>query len=389
MNFELNEEQKILLKELEEFANKEIVPNSREWDRTGVFPYETVKKLGKLGIMGMAVSEKFGGAGTDYTTLSLVVETISKYDGSLGLTVASHNCLCTGHINLAGNEEQKKKYLPKLASGEHLGAWGLTEPGSGSDAQRMNTFAKKEGDKWIINGRKNFITQGSVANTYVILAITDLPAQAGKEKNGISAFIVPKGTKGLSVGKKEDKLGVRASDTAQLILEDVEVSKENLLGKLNLAWNDVAKVLERGRIIIGAMALGLGEGAYEASLDYAKTRKQFTTSIAAHQAIQFHLATMRTELDLANALVYSAAQKQDHGENTNLESSIAKLFASEIGIKTAYKAIQILGGYGYTKDYPVERIYRDSKICEIGEGTSEIQKIIIAKELIEKDREWI
>jgi alkylation response protein AidB-like acyl-CoA dehydrogenase len=383
MNFEFNEEQKILLKELEEFANKEIAPNSREWDKTGLFPHETVKKLGKLGVMGMAVPEKFGGAGTDYTTLSLVVETISKYDGALGLTVASHNCLCTGHINLAGNEEQKKKYLPKLASGEHLGAWALTEPGSGSDAQRMKTFAKKINNKWIINGRKNFITQGSVANTYVILAITD------KEKNGISAFVVPKGVEGLSIGKKEDKLGVRASDTAQLILEDVEVLEENLLGKLNLAWLDVAKVLERGRIIIGAMALGLGEGAYQVSLDYAKTRKQFATSIIEHQAIQFHLATMRTDLDLANTLVYNAAQKQDNGENTNLESSMAKLFASEVGIKTAYKAIQILGGYGYTKDYPVERIYRDSKICEIGEGTSEIQKIIISKELIDKGCEWI
>lgn len=378
MDFELSENHRMVKGMAHDFAKKEIIPFSAKWDEEAIFPREVFSKLGELGVMGMTIPEKWGGASMDVVSLCVAVEELSRFDGSVGLTVEAHNCLCVGHINFSGTDKQKGKYLINLAHGKHLGAWALTEPGSGSDAAGMKTTAVRKGDRWILNGTKNFITQGSVADTYVIMAVTD----KAKKTHGISAFIVEKGIKGFSVGKKENKLGLRASDTAQLILEDVEIPLENLLGKENEGFVDTLKILDKGRVVIGAMAVGLGRAALEDSIEYAKQREQFGQPIANFQAIQWMITDMATELDAARLLVFNAATKADRGEKINLEAAICKLFASEVAVRATSKGIQIHGGYGYTKDFSVERYFRDVKLCEIGEGTSEILKLVIARNIL-------
>ncbi len=371
----LSEEQQLLRQTIRDFAATHIVPNASGWDEDGTFPTEVVAKLGELGVLGMLVPEEYGGAASDYMTLSLVIEELARYDGAIALTVSSHNSLCVGHILLAGSDAQKQRYLPQLAAGAHLGAWALTEPGSGSDAAAMQTRAERHGDHWVINGSKAFITQGSVADVYVVLALTQ-PDQGTK---GISAFIVEKGTRGLTAGRKEDKLGCRASDTTSLSFDQVKVPAENLLGKENKGFVDTLKVLDRGRVMIASMALGLARGALEEALQYAKEREQFSQSIANFQAIQWMLADSATELTAATLLTRRAAWMCDQKMYVKKEASMAKLYASEMAMRVTARAIQIHGGYGYMKEYPVERFYRDAKICEIGEGTSEIQREVIAR----------
>jgi alkylation response protein AidB-like acyl-CoA dehydrogenase len=378
MDFELTEEQKILGRTIREFAEAEIQPGASERDEERRFPHELIPKMARLGLFGITIPPEYGGAGLDTLGTAIIIEEVARVDGATALIVASHNSLCASHIFAFGNEEQKRKYLVPLARGEKLGAWALTEPGSGSDASAIKTRAKLAGDQWIINGEKLFTTQGSTAGTYVIMVSTD-PSQRNR---GISAFIVERGTPGLTPGKVEDKLGVRASDTAALRLENLRVPKESLLGELNGAFKDVLEVLAGGRIGIGAMAVGIARGALEESIRYAKQRRQFGRAIGEYQAIQWMLADMATEIDAARLLVYRAARLRDAGQPYRRTASEAKLFASELAVRAATKAIQIHGGYGYIKDFPVERYFRDAKICEIGEGTSEIQRTVIAKELL-------
>jgi alkylation response protein AidB-like acyl-CoA dehydrogenase len=379
--FGLTEEQEALRKEIRAFAAREVLPHVMEWDETSTFPASVVKQMGQMGLMGIIFPEELGGAGYGYVEYVLAVEELSRVDGSIGIIVASHNSLCTNHIMLAGNAEQRKRWVTKLASGEWLGAWGLTEPGSGSDAGGMRTTAVRKGDGWVLNGSKIFITNGSYADCAVIMAITD------REKathGGISGFLVEKGTPGFRPGKKENKLGLRASDTAELILEDVYVPAENLLGSEGSGFKDAMKVLDGGRISIAALSLGIARGALDAAMKYATQRRQFGKAISEFQAIQFKLATMATELDAAWLLTMRAAQMKDRGEKVTLESAMAKLYASEVACRICDEGVQIHGGYGFIKDYPAEKFYRDVKLCTIGEGTSEIQRIVIARELLKR-----
>jgi alkylation response protein AidB-like acyl-CoA dehydrogenase len=378
MNFDLTEEQKLLKQTIRDFAEAQIAPGAAARDEAACFPTELIPKMAELGVFGIMIPQEYGGAGLDAVSAAIIVEELARVDAAIALIVASHNSLCAGHILNFGSAMQKQRYLPPLARGEKLGAWALTEPGSGSDAAALKTRATLEGEYWVLSGEKQFTTQGSTAGVYVIIASTE-PSQG---KKGISAFVVERGTVGLGVGKVENKLGVRASDTAAVQLEDVRVPKENLLGQLNGSFSDVLKVLQGGRIGIGAMAVGISQGAFEESIKYAKLRKQFGRPIAEFEAIQWMLADMATEIDAARLLVCRAAQLKDRGMPFAKEASEAKLYAAETAMRATTKAIQIHGGYGYIKDYPVERYFRDAKICEIGEGTSEIQRMVIAKELL-------
>src|SRR6201989_1600033 len=378
--FGLTEEQKQLQSAVRAFAEGEVAPHVSEWDEKSEFPHEVVKKLGEMGLLGVIFPEALGGAGMGYVEYVLAIEELSRVDGSVGIIVAAHNSLCTNHIMLAGNDEQRKRWIPKLASGKWLGAWGLTEPGSGSDAGSARTSAVRKGDRWVLNGNKTFITNGHYADISVIIAVTD----KGKGTRGLSAFVVEKGTPGFRPGKKENKLGLRASDTSELIFEDCEIPAENLLGKEGEGFIDSMKILDGGRISIAALSLGIGRGAYDAARSYVKQRHQFGKAISEFQGIQWKLADMATQLDAARLLTQRAAVMKDSGEKTTLESSMAKLMASEVAVRVCDEAVQLHGGYGFIKDYPVEKFYRDVKLCTIGEGTSEIQRLIIAREILNK-----
>jgi hypothetical protein len=379
-SFVLTDEQEQLRKEIRDFAAREIAPNVMRWDEASEFPLEVVKKLGEMGLMGAIFPVELGGSGLGYVDYALAVEELSAVDGSIGIIVASHNSLCTNHIFVAGNDEQRKKYIPLLASGKWLGAWGLTEPGSGSDAGSARTTAVRRGSNWVLNGNKTFITNGHYADVSVIIAVTD----KGQGTRGLSAFVVEKGTPGFRAGKKENKLGLRASDTSELIFEDCEIPGENLLGGEGQGFIDSMRILDGGRISIAALSLGIGRGAYDAARRYVKQRHQFGKAISEFQGIQWKLADMATGLDAARLLTLRAAVMKDAGQKTTLESSMAKLMASEVAVKVCDEAVQLHGGYGFIKDYPVEKFYRDVKLCTIGEGTSEIQRLIIAREILSK-----
>jgi alkylation response protein AidB-like acyl-CoA dehydrogenase len=378
MNFDKNENQKMIAQMVRDFAEKEIKPYFMDWDESQEFPVQVFKKLGELGLMGVFVPEAYGGSGFSYFEYITVIEEIAKVCGSVGLSVAAHNSLCTGHIYYHGSEEQKKKYLPKLASAEWIGAWGLTETGTGSDSGRMNTTAVLDGDHWVLNGSKNFITHGKSGNVAVVMART---GEKG-EPNNSSAFIVEMGTPGFSAGKKENKLGMRASETCELIFDNCRIPKENIIGEVGQGFKQAMQVLDGGRISIGALSLGIAKGAYEAAVQYAKEREQFGQSISKFQAIGFKLADMATEIEAAELLLYQAAYLKNNKRPMTKESAIAKYYASEVACKVANEAVQIFGGYGYTKDFPVEKFYRDAKLCTIGEGTSEIQKLVISREIL-------
>jgi alkylation response protein AidB-like acyl-CoA dehydrogenase len=380
VDFHLTDEQRLIHQTVRDFAAREIRPHAREWDRQGKFPLELVPPLAELGLWGMTVPAAYGGAGLDMMSIALAIEALASGDGGIALAVASHNSLCTGHIVQFASEEQKQRYLPQLASGQALGAWCLTEPGAGSDAGAIQTRAVRRGDTWYITGTKVFVTQGSIGGVYVVMAVTDPQAA----RDGISAFIVERETPGLRVGKHEDKLGVRSSDTAEVVFEECEVPEANLIGGPGDGYRQAMGTLEKGRIGIGAMAVGLGRAALEASVLYARERKAFGKPIADHQAVAFMMADMAAEIDAAWLLVARAAALADQGRPFRREASMAKLYASEAAARAAAKAVQIHGGYGFIKDYPVERIYRDVKLTEIGEGTSEIQRIIIAKSVLEE-----
>ncbi len=378
MNFQFTEEQQQLRKMVREFAEREIAPHVMEWDEAAHFPLETIKELGKLGLMGTVFPSEYGGSGMGYVEYVIAIEELSRVDGSVGIIVAAHTSLCSNHIFLAGNEEQKRKYVPKLATGEFIGAWGLTEPGSGSDAGSARMSAVRQRGGWVLNGTKTFITNGHYADVLVVLAVTDRTAGT----HGLSAFVVEKDTKGFRPGKKENKLGLRASDTSELIFEDCFLPDSALLGKEGDGFIDAMRVLDGGRISIAALSLGMAQGAYESALKYSKQRKQFGKAIGEFQAIQWKLADMATEIDAARLLTLRAASMKDDGLKTTLESSMAKLFASEVAVKCANESVQIHGGYGFIKDYPAEKFYRDVKLCTIGEGTSEIQRLVIARQLL-------
>jgi alkylation response protein AidB-like acyl-CoA dehydrogenase len=378
--FHLTSEQEQLRKEIRDFAEREIAPNVSRWDENSEFPVEVVQKLGEMGLMGVIFPVELGGSGLGYADYALIVEELSAVDGSIGIIVASHNSLCTNHIFVAGNDTQKQKYVPLLASGKWLGAWGLTEPGSGSDAASARTSATRKGDKWVLNGNKTFITNGHYADVSVIIAVTD----RSKGTRGLSAFLVEKGTPGFRAGKKENKLGLRASDTSELIFEDCEIPGENLLGLEGEGFIDSMRILDGGRISIAALSLGIGRGAFDAARRYVKERHQFGKAISEFQGIQWKLADMATQLDAARLLTQRAAAMKDAGEKTTLESSMAKLMASEVAVRICDEAVQLHGGYGFIKDYPVEKFYRDVKLCTIGEGTSEIQRLVIAREILNR-----
>ena len=378
MEFELSEEQKQIKFSVREFAEAEIGPHVMEWDEAQHFPIELKPKLAELGLMGVLFPENYGGAGMGYVEYATIIEELSRVDGSVGISVAAHNSLCSNHIYQYGTEAQKEKFLTPLARGEHLGAWGLTEPSAGSDASGTRTTAVRRDGGWLINGSKNFITHAIHADTCVAFASNDRT----KHSKGITAFIFEKGMKGFSPSKKENKLGLRASETASVVLEDCFVSDENRLGEEGQGFGNAMEVLDGGRISIAALAVGIAQGAYESALRYSGERQQFGRPIREFQAIQFKLADMATQIDAARLLMYRAAWMKDQGKRTTKESSMAKLFASEVSVRVCEEAIQIHGGYGYTKDYPAEKYWRDSKLCTIGEGTSEIQRIIIARELV-------
>ena len=382
MNFELSDEQKVLQGAVRELCAREILPNAAKWDREERFPHEVIPSMGAMGLLGMQIPEEYGGAGMKFSDYVIALEEVARADASVGLTMASHNSLCTGHIFLAGNEEQKRKYLPRLARGEALGGWGLTEPGSGSDAGAARARAVRVGDSWRLSGTKTFITQGSVGEIYVVLASTE-PKLAQK---GLTAFIVERGTPGFRTGKRIEKMGLHASDTTELILEDVELPDSQRLGDVNQGFFDTLKILDKGRIGIGAWAVGIGRAAFEASRKYAKDRVQFGKAIAEFQGIQHMLADMATELDAARLLVWRAAGMQDQHLKTTKQSSVAKYYAARATMRACSNAIQIHGGYGYSREFEVERYLRDAKLGEIGEGTNEVQKLVIARELL---GEWI
>jgi len=383
IDFELSEDQRVLQASVREMCERLIVPNARRWDEEEKFPHEIVAPLGEMGLLGMQIPEAYGGAGMKFHDYVIALEEVARADASIGLTMASHNSLCTGHIYLAANEAQKQKYLPRLASGKSLGAWGLTEPGSGSDAGAARTRAVRKGAKWVISGTKTFITQGSVAEIYVILASTS----PDKKAKGLTAFIVEKGTPGFRTGKHIEKMGLHASDTTELVLEEVEVGDEQRLGEIDQGFFDTLKILDKGRIGIGAWSIGIGRAAFEAARRYAKERVQFEKPIAEFQAIQHMLADMATELDAARLLVWRAAWMQDQKRKTTAESSIAKYYAARATMRACNAAVQIHGGYGYTREFDVERYLRDAKLAEIGEGTNEVQKMVIARELLRQAAE--
>lgn len=378
MNFKLSENQQMITQMIRDFGKKEITPYRREWDDKQELPPSLYRRLGDLGLMGVFVPQEFSGSGFGYVDYVTAISELSKLDGSIGLSVAAHNSLCTGHILQHGNEEQKKKYVCRLATGEWLGAWGLTEPNTGSDAGNMKTVAEKDGNEWIINGSKNFITHGNSADIAVVIARTGEPG----DSRGISAFIVERGTEGLMQGRKEDKFGMRASETTEMIFQDCRIPAQNIIGKEGEGFVQSLKVLDGGRISIAALGLGIAEGALEEATKYSKERHQFGKPIASFQAISFKLAEMATRIEAAKLLTYRAAALKDKGETITKESSMAKYYASEVAVEVSTEAVQIFGGYGYVKDYPVEKYYRDSKLCTIGEGTSEIQKMVIAREIL-------
>jgi alkylation response protein AidB-like acyl-CoA dehydrogenase len=378
MNFNVTENQKMIIGMVRDFAEKHIRPHVMEWDEAQTFPIETFKKLGELGLMGVLVPEEYGGSGLGYFEYVSVITEISKVCGSIGLSLAAHNSLCTGHIMAFGNEDQKRFWLPKLATAEWIGAWGLTEANTGSDALGMNTTAVLEGDHYVVNGSKNWITHGKSGNVAVVMVRT---GEKGDSK-GISALVIEKGTPGFTHGKKENKLGMRASETTELIFDNCRVPKENLLGKEGEGFKQAMYILDGGRISIAALSLGMAKGALIAAINYSKERYQFGQPISTFQGISFKIADMATEVEAAELLIMQAADLKNRGKNVTKQSAMAKYFASEVCVRTATEALQIFGGYGYTKDFPVEKFYRDSKLCTIGEGTSEIQKIVIARELL-------
>lgn len=378
MNFALSENQVMIADMIRKFGKDNILPKMMEWDESQHFPIEVFKKLGELGLMGVLVPTEYGGSGFGYMEYVTVVSEIGRICGSISLSVAAHNSLCTGHILQFGNEEQKKKYLPKLATAEWIGAWGLTETGTGSDAGGMNTVAKKDGDHYVINGSKNFITHAISGDVAVVIVRT---GEKG-DSHGMTAFVIEKGTPGFKSGKKENKLGMRASETAELIFTDCRVHKSQMLGKEGEGFIQAMKVLDGGRISIAAVSLGIAKGALDCSLKYSKERQQFGKPIAHFQGIAFKLADMATEIEAAELLTFQAADMKDRGEKVTKESAFAKYYASEVCVRASTEAVQIFGGYGYTKDFPAEKYYRDSKLCTIGEGTSEIQKLVIARELL-------
>lgn len=377
MNFEPTENQLLIAKMAKDVAEKYIRPNIMLWDEAQEFPLDLFHKMGEFGLLGVLVPEQYGGAGMGYFEYITALEEISKVCGSIGLSMAAHNSLCTGHILAFGNEEQKAKYLPLLATGKWIGAWALTEPNTGSDSGNMKTTAKQDGDYWILTGSKNFITHAKSSNVVVVLA----RHADSEDKRFSSAFIIEKGTEGLTHGRKENKLGMRASETCELLLDNVRVHKSQLLGNVGDGFKQAMKVLDGGRISIAALSLGIAQGAYEAALQYSKERQQFNQPIGNFQGISFKLADMATEIEAARLLTYKAADMKMKGMPMTREAAMAKLYASEVAVRVANEAVQIFGGYGYTKDYPVEKFYRDAKLCTIGEGTSEIQKIVIAKSL--------
>ena len=377
MNFDYSEELKMVAQAAKDFAKQHIEPNISIWDEKQIFPIEVFRKAGELGFMGVLVPEQYGGSGLNYHEYIAIIEEISKIDPSIGLSIAAHNSLCTNHILSFANEEQKNKWLPKLASGKWIGAWGITEHNTGSDAGGMSTTAVKDGNNWIINGTKNFITHAISADIVVIIART---GEKG-DKHGMTAFAIEKGTKGFTSGKKMDKLGMRASETAELIFQNCCISDENRLGEVGEGFIQAMKILDGGRVSIGALSLGIAKGAYEASIKYAKERTQFGKSIIDFQAIGFKLAEIVTEIEAAELLLHKAAFLISTGQKVTQLSAMAKMYASELCVKAATEAIQIHGGYGYTKDYPVEKFFRDSKLCTIGEGTTEILKLVISKNI--------
>jgi alkylation response protein AidB-like acyl-CoA dehydrogenase len=378
MNFELNENQKMIAGMIKDFGEKHIKPKMMEWDESQEFPVEVFKKLGELGLMGVLVPTQYGGSGFGYFEYVTAIAELAKICGSIGLSMAAHNSLCTGHIMTFGNEEQKQRWLPKLATAEWIGAWGLTETGTGSDAGGMNTTAVQDGDYWVLNGSKNFITHAISGNIAVVIART---GEKG-DSHGMTAFVIEKGTSGFGSGKKENKLGMRASETAELIFDNCRVHKDNILGEVGDGFIQSMKVLDGGRISIAALSLGIAKGALDASIKYSKERQQFGQPIANFQGIAFKIADMATEIEAAELLTFQAADLKNRGEKVTKQSAFAKYYASEVSVRVSTEAVQIFGGYGYTKDFPVEKYYRDSKLCTIGEGTSEIQKLVIAREIL-------
>lgn len=378
MNFELNENQQMITQMVRDFAEKEIRPFMNQWDADEYFPVETMKKLGELGLLGIYIPEEYGGSGFSYDEYVTALIELGKVCGGIGLSVAAHNSLCTGHIYYHGTEEQKKKFLPKLASGEFIGAWGLTEPNTGSDAMRMKTTAVKDGNEWVINGAKNWITHGLSGDIAVILVRTGELL----DSRGITAFIIEKGMPGFSAVKIKDKLGVRASETAELIFDNVRVPAENVIGEVGMGFVQAMQILDGGRISIAALSCGVARGAYEASVKYSKEREQFGKPISEFQAIAFKLADMATEVEAAELLTFQAAYRKNNKLPMTREGAFAKYFSSEVAVKCGNEAVQIMGGYGYTKEYPAEKFLRDAKLMTIGEGTSEIQKVVISREIL-------
>lgn len=380
MNFDYNETQLMIAQSIKDFAEKNIRPYIMEWDEAQIFPVDLFKKLGEMGFMGVLVPEEYGGSGLGYHEYITVIEEISKVDPSIGLSVAAHNSLCTNHILTFGNEEQKRKFLPKLATAEHIGAWGLTEHNTGSDAGGMNTTAVKDGEFWVINGAKNFITHAISGDVAVVIVRT---GEKGDSK-GMTAFVLEKGMAGFSSGKKENKLGMRASETAELVFDNCRVPDANRLGEVGQGFVQAMKILDGGRISIGALSLGISKGAYEAALKYSKERYQFGQPISNFQGISFKLADMATEIEASELLLHKAAYLKQQHKPVTTSGAMAKMYASEACVKIANEAVQIHGGYGYTKDFPVEKFYRDSKLCTIGEGTTEIQKVVISRNLLKE-----
>ncbi len=378
MDFSLNENQQMIAEMVRKFGNEQIRPKMMEWDETQEFPIDVMKKLGDLGLLGVLVPQEYGGSGFGYLEYVTAISELAKVCGSIGLSMAAHNSLCTGHILQFGNEEQKQKYLPKLATGEWIGAWGLTEQNTGSDAGGMLTTAVPDGDYFVLNGSKNFITHAISGNVAVVIART---GEKG-DSHGMTAFIIEKGTPGFGSGKKENKLGMRASETAELVFDNCRVHKSQVMGEVGEGFIQAMKVLDGGRISIAALSLGIAKGAYEAALNYSKERHQFGKPISAFQAIAFKLADMASEIEAAELLTFQAADMKNRGEKMTKESAFAKYYASEVAVRVSTEGVQIFGGYGYTKDFPAEKYYRDSKLCTIGEGTSEIQKLVISREVL-------
>jgi alkylation response protein AidB-like acyl-CoA dehydrogenase len=378
MNFELNENQKMIAQMVRDFAEKEIRPNMMKWDQDEIFPVEAMKKMGELGLLGIYIPEEYGGSGFGYFEYATALMELGKVCGGVGLSVAAHNSLCTGHIYYHGTEEQKKKYLPLLASGDWIGAWGLTEPNTGSDAMRMKTTAVKEGNEWVINGAKNWITHGLSGDVAVVLVRTGELL----DSNGITAFIIEKGTPGFSAVKIKDKFGVRASETAELIFDNVRVPENQVIGQVGMGFKQAMQILDGGRISIAALSCGVARGAYEAALKYSKEREQFGSPISNFQAIAFKLADMATQVEAAELLTFQAAYLKNNKKGLTKEGAFAKYYASEVAVHCGNEAMQIMGGYGYTREYPAEKFLRDARLMTIGEGTSEIQKIVISREIL-------